>query len=153
MALLHVRVHEHPGALFPGAKARLAADIAKARILGRARQDALLRRLAEMPDGDRLCHGDFHPLNILSPLGHAVIIDWPNASCGDPAADVCRSYVLMRHWAPAVASAYVDAYAAISGLIARQTYAWLPFVAAARLTEGLPDEEDELLQMATGESS
>ena len=149
MALLHVRVHEHPGTQFPGAKARLAADIAKAGILGRALQDAFLRRLAEMPEGDRLCHGDFHPLNVLGLPGRAVIVDWPNASRGDPAADVCRSYVLIRHSAPQIASAYVDAYAAVGDRSAREIRAWLPFIAAARLAEGAPDEEEELLKTAT----
>ena len=148
MARLHVRVHEHPGTQFPGAKARLAADIGTAHMLGRARQDALLRHLAELPDGDRLCHGDFHPLNILGPPGRAVIIDWPNASRGDPAADVCRSYVLIRHSAPEVASAYVDAYAAAGGRAGHEIYAWLPIIAAARLAEGVPDEEAELLNTA-----
>jgi aminoglycoside phosphotransferase (APT) family kinase protein len=148
MALLHVRVHQHPGTQFPGAKARLAADIGKATLLGEARRAALLAGLAEMPDGDRLCHGDFHPLNILGPPGRPVIIDWPNASRGDPAADVCRSYVLIRHPAPEVASLYVDAYAAVSGHNRREIEAWLPFIAAARLAEGVPDEEGELLKMA-----
>lgn len=148
MALLHVRVHQHPGTQFPGAKARLAADIGKAALLGAARQAALLADLAAMPDGDRLCHGDFHLLNILGPSGRAVIVDWPNASRGDPAADVCRSYVLIRHSAPQIASAYVDAYAAVGDRSAREIRAWLPFIAAARLAEGVPDEEGELLKMA-----
>jgi len=151
MALLHVRIHAHPGTQFPGAKPRLAADIAKAGILGRTRQDALLRRLTEMPDGDRLCHGDFHPLNILGPPGRAVIVDWPNASRGDPAADVCRSYVLIRHSAPEIASRYVDAYAAAGGTGRERVLAWLPFIAAARLAEGVADEEQELLNLAAAE--
>jgi Ser/Thr protein kinase RdoA (MazF antagonist) len=153
MALLHLRVHEHPGAQFPGAKARLAADIGKARRLGKVQRKALLERLAAMPDGDRLCHGDFHPLNILGPPGRAIIVDWPNASRGDPAADVCRSYVLIRPPAPEIASLYVDAYAATGGIDRERIEAWLPFVAAARLAEGVPDEEDELLKMAIGECS
>jgi Ser/Thr protein kinase RdoA (MazF antagonist) len=150
MALLHRSVHAHPGTQFSKAKARLAADITTAGILGRVRQDALLDSLARMPDGDRLCHGDFHPLNILGPPGRAIIVDWPNASCGDPAADVCRSYVLIRHSAPEVATAYVEAYAAVSGRSAHEIQAWLPIIAAARLAEGVPDEEDELMMMAAG---
>ena len=52
---------------------------------------ALLEAIAEMPDGDRLCHGDFHPLNILGDTADPLIIDWPDARRGEPAADVCRS--------------------------------------------------------------
>ena len=153
MALLHGSVHAHPGTQFAGGKARLAADIANAGLLGAVQREALLERLAAMPDGDRLCHGDFHPLNILGPPGRAIIIDWPNVSCGDPAADVCRSFVLIRSVAPEIASAYVDAYAANSGMNRERILAWLPFIAAARLTERVPDEEDDLLTMATTEFS
>ena len=149
MARLQLGVHGHAALQFPGAKARLAADIAKAGRLGAAQRDALLRRLAEMPDGDRLCHGDFHPLNILGPPGQAVIVDWPNASRGDPAADVCRSYVLIRSVAPEIADAYVDAYAAVSGVDRGEIRCWLPLIAAARLAEGVPDEEADLLKMVS----
>jgi len=147
MALLHLRVHSHRAIHFPAAKPRLAADIAKAEILGRARQDELLLRLSKRPDGDRLCHGDFHPLNILGPPGRAVIIDWPNASRGDPAADACRSYVLIRSIAPDLAGAYVDAYAAASMIDAVEIFSWLTLIAAARLAENVPDEEAALIEM------
>ena len=149
MARLHLRVHEHAAIQFPGTKARLAADIAKAGLLDAAQRNALRRRLADMPEGDRLCHGDFHPLNILGPPGRAVIVDWPNAGRGVPAADVCRSYVLIRRVAPGIARAYVDAYAAVSGVDTREIWSWLPFIAAGRLAEGVPEEEEELLRMAT----
>ncbi|HEY5173343.1 MAG TPA: aminoglycoside phosphotransferase family protein [Acidimicrobiia bacterium] len=52
--------------------------------------------LPAMPDGgDRLLHLDLHPLNvIMSPQG-PVVIDWPNARCGDPMADVAVTYALV----------------------------------------------------------
>jgi len=148
MARLQFRVHSHKATYFPSLKARLAANIQQAKILGESRQSDLLSRLATMPDGDRLCHGDFHPLNILGPIGHETIIDWPDASCGDPAADVCRSYVLIKHPAPEIASAYVDAYASISAATRDTILNWLPFVAAARLAEGVPNETAGLIEMA-----
>ena len=61
------------------------------------------------PDGDRLCHGDFHPMNILGDVSQPVIIDWPDARRGDPAADVCRSYLLMRSHAAEIAAIYLNA--------------------------------------------
>jgi aminoglycoside phosphotransferase (APT) family kinase protein len=151
MAALHRSVHAHPGTQFANAKARLAADIGNAGLLGAVQRKALLERLAAMPEGDRLCHGDFHPLNILGPPGRAIIIDWPNVSCGDPAADVCRSYILIRSVAPDIASAYVDAYATRGSFSREHVLAWLPFIAAARLAEGVPDEEDDLLRIAAAE--
>ena len=104
--------------------------------------------LRSMPEGERLCHGDFHPLNILGPPGGEILVDWPDATRGDPAADVCRSFVLIRHVAPEVAAAYVETYAEVSGEGVEKIRRWLPFVAAARLAEGVPDEEEGLMEMA-----
>jgi Ser/Thr protein kinase RdoA (MazF antagonist) len=99
-----------------------------------------------MPGGDRLCHGDFHPFNVLGLDEHARIIDWLDATRGEPAADVCRSYVLISAYDPGVAAAYVDAY----GIERAQIDAWLPLVAAARLSENVPDEVERLTQLAQG---
>jgi thiamine kinase-like enzyme len=41
----------------------------------------LLDGLAALPSiDDRLCHGDFHPFNILGQLGKATVVDWLNAA-------------------------------------------------------------------------
>ncbi|HET9727842.1 MAG TPA: phosphotransferase [Acidimicrobiia bacterium] len=46
--------------------------------------------------GDRLLHLDLHPLNVLmSPTRGPVVIDWPNASRGDPQLDVAMTYALL----------------------------------------------------------
>ena len=148
MARLHSRVHDHPGTELGSLKARIASNIRRATILGEARQDALLEQLGSMPEGERLCHGDFHPLNILGQPGSEILVDWPDAMRGDPAADVCRSFVLIRHVAPEVAAAYVETYAGVSGEGVEKICRWLPFVAAARLAEGVPDEEEGLMEMA-----
>ena len=148
MAALHRHVHRHPGAQLANQKARVAAGIQQATILGEARRRSLLAGLAALPDGDRLCHGDFHPFNIVGPLGREVLLDWPNACQGDPAADVCRSYILIKSVAPAEASQYVDTYVEISGENPARIFSWLPFLAAARLSEDVADETDALLEMA-----
>lgn len=147
MAELQARVHRHPGTHLPGLKAKLAAGIREASTLDKGHQDALLKSLARLPDAGCVCHGDFHPLNILGTPGQEVLVDWPNACRGDPAADVCRSYVLMHPVAPDVASRYVDVYADITGESRQRVWRWLPLVAAARLAEGVPDEVDALLRM------
>lgn len=148
MVKLHKLIHEQPGIGLPGLKARLASNIRQVARLGSARQAGLLARLETMPDGDKLCHGDFHPWNIIGPPGQAVVVDWLDASQGIPAADVCRSYVLIRKADQEFATAYVEAYAASSGITFDNILVWLPFIAAARLAEGVPDEEDELMRLA-----
>lgn len=146
MATLHKRIHNQPGAQLVDLKRKLSGGIARAEMLGDVRRSRLLASLAERPAGDRLCHGDFHPWNVLGPPGQATIIDWLDASCGDPAADACRSYVLMLPHAPEMAAGYVDAYAAATGLDREAVIAWRPVVAAARLSEGVP-EIDHLMAM------
>jgi streptomycin 6-kinase len=44
--------------------------------------------------GDRLVHRDLHPLNVLISRDGPVVIDWSNASRGDPAFDVADTWVL-----------------------------------------------------------
>jgi hypothetical protein len=39
-----------------------------------------------------------------------VVIDWLDARRGDPVADVCRSYLLLKLHAAENARAYLDAY-------------------------------------------
>ena len=46
-------------------------------------------RAAPVGAGDRVVHLDLHPLNVLVGPRGPVVIDWSNASRGDPAVDVC----------------------------------------------------------------
>jgi hypothetical protein len=147
MVRLHVRIHRHQATQFVGLKVTLAANIAASALLDSPCKQGLLNGIVRMPDGDRLCHGDFHPLNILGSTLDPVIIDWLDARRGDPAADVCRSYLLLRLHATEIAAAYLDAYCSL-GYIDRDTVLrWLPYVAAAKLAENVPAERDRLLEI------
>jgi aminoglycoside phosphotransferase (APT) family kinase protein len=148
MALLHLRVHAIPAVHLGGLKARLASNIRRADILGAAAQGRLLEELERRTEGDRLCHGDFHLSNILGPIDRPALLDWLDASRGDPAADVCRSYVLMKPSFPPIAVAYVEQYARASGKEISEILSWTPIVAAARLAEGVERETAALLEMA-----
>ena len=45
-----------------------------------------------------ICHGDYHPLNILMHRGAITgVIDWPWASIGDPAYDVGATIAIFTH--------------------------------------------------------
>ena len=52
--------------------------------------------LDTLPDADRLCHGDFHPANIIWNEDRQSIIDWSNVARGDPAADYARTMLMLR---------------------------------------------------------
>jgi hypothetical protein len=159
LAQLHTLIHALPAPQLGSLKIRLATNIARTQLLDEPRKQLLLSGLAGMPEGDRLCHGDFHPINVLGEISRPVVIDWPDACRGDPAADACRSYLLLKLHAEEIAEPYLEAYchindAAESGRptnnVTRQAiFDWLPFVAAARLAENVPDDFDRLLKSRT----
>jgi aminoglycoside phosphotransferase (APT) family kinase protein len=106
-----------------------------------------------LPEGDRLCHGDFHPLNVLGTPSAAIVVDWLDARAGIPDADLCRSWLLMHLAAPEIADGYLVACERVAGITRRDALAWLPVVAGARLAEGAVKEAPALLAMAAARIS
>jgi aminoglycoside phosphotransferase len=147
LARLHASIHAHPARQLGSLKSRLATNIAGTGLLDEPLKQNLLVRLADMPDGDRLCHGDFHPVNVLGQNSLPMVIDWPDACCGDPAADVCRSYLLLKLHAEDIAEPYLDAYCNITNMPRESILDWLPYVAAARLAEDVPGDFARLLEI------
>ncbi|EPE98510.1 phosphotransferase family protein [Rhizobium grahamii] len=144
MVLIHQEIHTRPGTGLAPLKARLAVNIRQACALPEGDRKRLLQYLQTLPDGDTLCHGDFHPWNVHG----SVVVDWLDACSGHPAADVCRTYILLRQIDLALATDYVEAYVSTGSIEADQVFAWLPPVAAARLAEDVPLEQMDLLQLA-----
>lgn len=147
MARLQVQIHAASGSALAPLKVRVARKIEASGLSDPVRR-GLRDRLSKLPDGDRLLHGDFHPFNILGTPESAMVVDWLDATCGPPAADVCRSWLLMQTVARDLAEAYLDAYFAASPLSRAAVFAWLPVLAAARIAENVPDEVDALIAMA-----
>jgi aminoglycoside phosphotransferase (APT) family kinase protein len=147
LARLHARIHDQPARQLGSLKSRLATRIAGTGLLDEPLKQILLGRLADMPDGDRLCHGDFHPVNVLGQNSLPMVIDWPDACCGDPAADVSRSYLLLKLHAGDIVGPYLDAYCNITNTPRAKILDWLPYVAAARLAEDVPDDWARLLEI------
>lgn len=129
-------------------KTRLAYNITQAPSLNPAVKERRLAALTDLPDGERICHGDLHPFNIIGAPGKAVVIDWLDVTAGEPAADACRSYLLLRLGAPEVAEPYLDGYVRQSDVTRNAILAWLPTLAAARLNEGTQDGEEFLIELA-----
>lgn len=147
MAELQLAMHARPEAGLPPLKSKLAAAIRAAPQLDDAHKQRLVAGLADLPDGDRLCHGDFHPLNLIGEDGHWTIIDWLDATSGPPAADVCRSALILSLAGPDLAETYMVAYAERSEIDIADIEVWRPYLAAARLRED-PPGVGELLDWA-----
>ena len=163
MAELHAEMHARvaPTAL-PSQRQQLLDKIRRADPLPAPLRFQALGALETLADGERLCHGDFHAGNILmSPHGEK-IIDWRDASGGNPSADLARSSILTLG---ALASghvrtplrkavfrsfhgAYLRHYLALSPGREDEYRRWLPSVAAARLSERIPEVEQWLLAQA-----
>lgn len=121
-----------------------------------------LAALDRLPDGTVLCHGDFHPDNVLLTAGGPVIIDWNTGSAGNPWADVARTSVILRVGARAAETVhpllragsrlfqrvYLNHYRSLytdrTNLLGR----WLPILATARLHENIAGERALLLKLA-----
>lgn len=178
LAELHAAIHAVPVTETmtapPSQREQLRRKIDGARGLSVPLRYAAQQALARLPDEDEpgLCHGDFHPANVLlTEGGEAVVIDWHDATRGTPLADVARTSLLLRlATAPppvpsagatlltdgeyetarkAFHAAYLARYFELrptagdgSALLRR----WLPVIAAARLDENVAAAEQERLR-------
>jgi len=120
----------------------------------------ILARLDALPDGDRLCHMDFHPDNVMQTSRGWVIIDWMNALSGPALADVARSSVILKVSGPPPGApgglmltlgsrlayfVYSREIRAQLRFEERDLQAWMLPVAAARLVENIPGERPRLI--------
>ncbi len=64
--------------------------------LSKGMKENVLHLLDSMPDGNQLCHGDFHPGNIIVTHRGPVIIDWMTASRGTACGDVARTSIILE---------------------------------------------------------
>lgn len=162
LAELQADMHACTVPELPSQRQRLENKIQAAEMLAPDMQEAGLKALDKMPDGDRLCHGDFHPDNILMTAQGPVIIDWIDATRGNPLADVARTLLLLslgapppgtsarwlldaaRHW---FHTAYLKRYFQLRPSDQRQLTAWQPVIAAARLSENIPEEQGRLVAL------
>lgn len=55
-----------------------------------------------------VCHGDFHPLNVMVDGERAWVLDWTDAALGPPEGDVARTLLLLGVVAPIAASSPVE---------------------------------------------
>lgn len=108
-------------------------------------KERVLKRLHELPDGNSLCHGDYHGYNILQHEHQYFIIDWIDATNGCEDGDVCRTYMLYCFYAPEIAQLYLDTYCKKQGKVKNEVLEWLPVIAAARLSENNVSEQEKIL--------
>jgi Phosphotransferase enzyme family len=159
---LHIHSRQAPAGL-ADLRQLLAERISDAGLPAPSRGFAL-GVLDRLPDGDRLCHGDYHPGNVLVSATGTAVIDWAAAARGVPEADHARTLLLLR-WAnplPGTPLMFRGLIAAGRSLLAgtysrryrqacteplRRMDSWLTVNIAARLSEGIDAERAKLISL------
>lgn len=167
-AMARLQAHMHDARATQGLRG--LKDVLRTDIIYGPASDALkqaaLGRLAEMPDSDRLLHGDLHVENIMTAGRDLKVIDWSKAALGDPAADAARTEMLMRFgegpedpltvlsrdWA---ARRWRESYLRESGMERERIASWRALVAIAWLRARKPVRRrafDRFLHLALAEA-
>jgi aminoglycoside phosphotransferase (APT) family kinase protein len=161
LAELHGAIHECAAVQLPRLLASLQSLILAAGELSSAQRHAALQALEKLPDGDRLCHGDLHPGNVIGKTRPLVAIDWGTAGSGHPLLDVAVTALilrlgelpptspwLLRRLVPVLRARLRDDYLNAYGLSAQdrlRVESWQFPLAAARLGRGVVAERPSLL--------
>lgn len=163
LASLHAQIHAHHAPTLRPLKEYLAHAIRRAPLAEAIRAEALAR-LAQLPSGDRLCHMDFHPYQVIRQHDEVLIVDWLTACQGAPAADVARTALLLTVariddpalawlnqglYRSALAHRYVNHYCALTGVTVSEIERWFYPLAAARRAEVSDDDPAMLAFLET----
>lgn len=156
---VHARLHSTPAsARLPDLRSRIAERISSNPELPATLARFAADELKDLPDGDKICHFDFHPANVLMSSNGPVVIDWTNVKRGDHHADVARAVLILKLGEPPPGSVsavmrvltrfargillrrYLSAYRRHGQLDRSLLDRWLPVCAVDRLLDGIPEE-------------
>ena len=141
-----------PPATLPSQRDRLTTKIRVAAATIDAAHAAALALIPAPSGRPRLCHGDLHPSNIILSDRGPVLVDWFDASRGDPTADIARSWVVLlaegadapphlpgadRATLEAVTAAYLARMREHRDVDQRLLERWEAVNAVARMAEGV----------------
>jgi len=160
-ARLHARVHRCRKEHLPSQKEAYEKKI-RAVKLDSGLKDKALRLLEQLPDSQEVCHGDFHPDNVLLTAQGAYVIDWINAKSGHRAADFVLSALMLKiaelpdhipnagqfHLARAsLYKSYTQSYLKELPISKEEVIPWIPLAAIFRLEQGIGSEHYRLLKI------
>jgi len=98
MAELHAAMHSRIDVRgMTSQKKALEKAILHAELLRDKEKEEIVARLHELPEGKALCHGDFHPGNVLLGKSGPIVIDWSTGVSGNASADAMRTRMMLEH--------------------------------------------------------
>lgn len=146
MVDLQIEIFSKPCRIMNRLNDKLTGKIMESELDAITRFD-LHRKILEMPNRSKICHGDFTPSNLtLSEDGQIYIIDWSHAAQGNAPADVVRTCLYMRLAGKKnIADKYLQLYMEKSGQDKEYIYKWFPIVAAAMSVDVKEEDKNILL--------
>ena len=162
LAELHLKVHAQSTTGLPSYKERLDYDIRNSEHLSEELKSRAMALLKVLPGGTNICHGDYHPANVLITERGPVVIDWMTASTGSPWTDVARSSLILsigakaagKQVSPIIRTAiklyhrtYLNRYRALQPDTKNELDRWMPVIAAGRLNENIIPEREALIKI------
>jgi Ser/Thr protein kinase RdoA (MazF antagonist) len=167
LAELQVEISRKSIPGLPAYKGQLQDAIQKTRYLTEDLRNKCLNVLESLPNGQTVCHGDYHPHNVLLTSSGPLVIDWMTACSGSPWADVARTSLLLtigpkgagKQVSPLIRTAiwlyhrrYLSCYLALTPDRNNELKRWSPIIAAARLNEDIAPEREALLKLVQKDS-
>ena len=157
-------IHMHKVPELPSIKDILWNKIRGCEAIQQDSKDRLFNKMKKLPEGEHLCHLDYHPENIVVSLDGPLTIDWANAGKGNYLADVAMTSVLLEigtlpigmtrdpdglldNTTSRLFSNYIKEYLKMCGKGDEELLVWMAPVAAARLAEGISEEKESLVRI------
>jgi hypothetical protein len=162
LAELQLQINQKSISGLPSYKDRLGNDIRNTGHFGQGLQDRVLKRLEVLPDGENVCHGDFHPGNVILTKAGPIVIDWMTACSGSPWTDVARTSLLLSIGPKGAGNlispilkiaiklyhrVYLHRYHVLIPDTKHELIRWEPVIAAARLSEDILPEREALIKI------
>ena len=163
LAKLHANVHDTKKlSNLPSLQDVIKKKISSVDTINEEEKTMIDLHLKKLSDGNSLCHGDFHPDNVLLSERGPIIIDWTDATMGNRLADVARTLLILKYGGlpdhtskirfrttlyirKLLASHYVRSYKKGYDFPVKELENWTLPIAAARLSENLPLREKKQL--------
>ena len=162
LAEFQVKINQQSITGLPSYKDRLSNDIHNTSHISDDLRNKALAILDALPNGQNVCHGDYHPGNVIMTKSGLIVIDWMTASAGNPWTDVTRTSLLLSIGAKGAGKqvrpiirmivslyyrTYLNRYRMLIPETGNELNRWMPVIAAARLNEDIIPEREALIKM------
>ncbi len=158
LAAIHAQMHSIEAPEKLPVLADLYSDfISSKKSISDEKKQLLLRDIKQLSVGDKnqICHGDYHPMNVLTEKENYAVIDCVLASRGNAEADVAGTYLITRVYSQynegknffsrflsalggiLCAEIYLKEYLSITHMDKHKILPWIPIKAATYIDVGL----------------